>query len=84
MDSFLRLGADRQHVLNATFDHVREVWAGFDKAREGEPEMTDETVALLAEVLPELGSKHTTAPPLVVGAISSSVSAADDCVSLQT
>jgi len=61
MDSFLRLGADRQHVLNATFDHVREVWAGFDKARESEPEMTDETVALLAEALPELGLKHTTA-----------------------
>jgi aromatic-L-amino-acid decarboxylase len=61
MDSFLRLGDDRQQVLDETFEHVRQVWSGFDHAREGEPDITDETWSLLAETLPERGMKHTSA-----------------------
>jgi aromatic-L-amino-acid decarboxylase len=61
MDSFLRLGDDRQQVLGATFDHVKQMWAGMDHAREGEPDITDETWSLLAETLPEHGMKHTRA-----------------------
>ena len=61
MDSFLRLGDDRQQVLDETFEHVRQVWSGFDHAREGEPDITDETWSLLAEILPERGMKHTSA-----------------------
>ena len=61
MDSFLRLGDDRQQVLDETFEHVRQVWSGFDHAREGEPDITDETWSLLAETLPEHGMKHTRA-----------------------
>ena len=58
---FLRLGIDRQRVLDETFEHVRDEWSGFDKAREGEPLMTPETVALLAEALPEHGMAPTAA-----------------------
>jgi aromatic-L-amino-acid decarboxylase len=61
MDSFLRLGDDRQQVLDETFEHVRQVWSGFDHAREGEPDITDETWSLLEQTLPERGMKHTSA-----------------------
>lgn len=55
MDSFLRLGDDRQPVLDETFERVRQVWTGFDHAREGEPELSAETRAMLADTLPEHG-----------------------------
>jgi aromatic-L-amino-acid decarboxylase len=60
-NSFLRLGADRQQVLDDTFDLVQQMWSGMDKAREGEPEITDETWSLLAETLPEQGIAPTAA-----------------------
>lgn len=60
-NSFLRLGADRQQVLDDTFDLVQQMWSGMDHAREGEPEMGQETWSLLAETLPEHGIAPTAA-----------------------
>lgn len=59
--SFLRLGADRQQVLDETFDLVKAMWTGMDHAREGEPRITCETRSLLAETLPEHGIEPTSA-----------------------
>ena len=61
MNHNLRLGDERRDVLQATFDTVTQVWEGFDKARESEPELTAATAALLAETLPEQGMIHTDA-----------------------
>lgn len=55
MHDFLRLGAERDGVLEATVNTVNEMWKGLDKAREDEPEMTEEIISLLKSPLPEIG-----------------------------
>ena len=55
MDHDLRLGAARKDILHSTLETVTQVWEGFDKAREEEPELTQKTVQLLSEHLPEQG-----------------------------
>jgi len=73
MDSFLRLGDDRQQVLEETFERVRQVWAGFDHAREGEPELNAETRAMLADTLPEHGVNRTIALDQAVSVLDQSL-----------
>lgn len=55
MHDFLRLGEERETVLDHTFLTVNEMWQGLDKAREEESELTQETIALLSQPLPEQG-----------------------------
>jgi len=52
MSHTLRLGVDRQRVLDELHTLVGKVWAGFDAARESEPEISSEILNLLAEPLP--------------------------------
>jgi aromatic-L-amino-acid decarboxylase len=61
MDHDLRLGAARKDILHATLETVTQVWEGFDRAREEEPELTEKTKSLLAEGLPEQGMKEVDA-----------------------
>jgi aromatic-L-amino-acid/L-tryptophan decarboxylase len=55
MHDFLRLGAERDGVLEATVNTVNEMWKGLDKAREDEPEMSEDIISLLKSPLPETG-----------------------------
>ena len=73
MHDFLRLGAERDGVLEETFQTVNEMWQGQDKAREGEPEFTEATVQLLQETLPEQGMKATDALGLAAEVLDQSI-----------
>ena len=61
MHDFLRLGAEREEVLSSTFTNVLEVWKGFDKARDSEPELTPDVIELLSGDIPEYGASARTA-----------------------
>ena len=73
MHDFLRLGDERESVLDETFRTVNEMWQGQDKAREGEPEFTQETVELLKETLPESGMNATAAIGLAAEVLDQSI-----------
>ena len=69
----LRLGAARRDVLEATFSIVNQVWEGFDVAREAEPELTQQTIDLLKENLPETGMQETVALTQAVDVLDHSI-----------
>ncbi|MEY4997449.1 MAG: L-2,4-diaminobutyrate decarboxylase [Actinomycetota bacterium] len=73
MHDFLRLGDERDSVLEETFDIVNKMWQGQDKAREGEPEFTNETKALLQEGLPETGMDASDALELAAEVLDQSI-----------
>lgn len=52
-DEPMRLGAQRDAVLDHAADLVKEAWRSFDDARPSEPTMDALALALLAEGLPE-------------------------------
>jgi aromatic-L-amino-acid decarboxylase len=55
MKSNLTLGDSRTAVLTETLATVRTMWEGFDVARDVETAVTETTMALLSESLPEKG-----------------------------
>jgi len=61
MKSNLTLGDSRTAVLAETLSIVNTMWEGFDTARDAEPQVTETTVALLSESLPEQGIAPETA-----------------------
>ena len=52
---------DRNSVLKDLATRVSQVWSGFDRARESEPEISESTLALLAEDLPREGRGESAA-----------------------
>ena len=61
MKSNLTLGDARKAILTETLEIVSTVWEGFDTAREVETPVTEATLALLGENLPEQGVAPETA-----------------------
>lgn len=51
----LSLGSERLDALETAFAILRQAWEGFDKARPGQPPPSEQTLAILAEPLPEIG-----------------------------
>jgi len=61
MKSNLTLGDARKAILTETLEIVSTVWEGFDTARDVETPVTEATLALLGENLPEQGVAPETA-----------------------
>ncbi len=61
MKSNLTLGDARKAILTETLEIVSTVWEGFDTARDVETPVTEATLALLSENLPEQGVAPETA-----------------------
>lgn len=69
----LSLGDDRAAALARTAALVRQVWAGFDAAREAEPAVSPEIRALLAAPLPESPSPAATTLDQAAGVLDCSL-----------
>lgn len=54
-DSPMRLGPEREPVLDQAAAMVKAAWRSFDDARDAEPEIGSYVTSLLAEPLPEVG-----------------------------
>ncbi|MFM7500553.1 MAG: hypothetical protein ACKO3D_00560 [Actinomycetota bacterium] len=53
----MRIGQDRHLVLDFLADEMERIWSSFDRARDKEPEVTNEMSELLAAKLPRHASE---------------------------